>query len=99
MPVRRASPPQPPWRLPRLPEVFEVILVAQRIHGLPEPGMPERGQLAFIGELWQRPGLPSCGIALDAVDDRRLEDEIAAIDDALVPRRLLDEAPDALAVD
>src|SRR5687767_2538331 len=81
-----------PGRLARAPQVLEVVLVAQRVHRLPEAAMLVGAQLALAREALQRRRFPAGGVTLDVVDDRGLEHEEAAVDPAAVAHRLFLEA-------
>src|ERR1051325_3936398 len=73
------------------PVLLQHLLVAQRIHRLPEPPVPVRGELALPGEPAQRLPLPDALIAVDVIDRRRLEDEEPAVDPGAVAGGLLVE--------
>src|SRR4051812_5094615 len=66
-----------PGRLAGAPELLEVVLVAQRIHRLPEAEVLPGVELAVRGEALERRGFPAGRVALDVVDHARLEDEEA----------------------
>src|ERR1043166_7152526 len=68
------------------PVLLQHLLVAQRIHRLPEPVVPVRGELPITSEPAQRLPLPDALIALDVIDRRWLEDEESAGDPRTVAR-------------
>jgi hypothetical protein len=76
------------------PQGFEVLLVAKRVHRLPEAAMLEGHQLAVAGEVAQRLLLPDRHVVLDAVQNFRREHEEAGVDRAAVAFRLFEETGD-----
>jgi hypothetical protein len=54
---------------PALPQRFEVVLVAQGVHRLPEAFVLEGVQLFILGQTRQRLGLPTGFIASDVGQD------------------------------
>src|SRR5690606_4909582 len=85
---RTASRPNLPGWIAFGPEFFQIILVPQGIHRLPEAGMPIRHKLVLPGQTHQRLALPTGQIAVDVVDDRGVENEIPPIDPGTVACRL-----------
>jgi hypothetical protein len=69
-----------------------IILVAERVHVLPESAVVVDGELAVVHEAAQRLLLPDGGVALDVVEHARLADEEAAVDQVAVGGGLLAEA-------
>src|SRR4029077_2007485 len=90
---RARNPERPSPCLPRrasgAPELFELPLVAERVHRLPEPVVTIGGQLTFACEALERLLLPHGVVARNVVEDGGGEDEEAAVDPAAVPSRLL----------
>src|ERR1043166_960363 len=77
------------------PVLLQHLLVAQRIHRLPEPPVPVGGELPITSEPAQRLPLPDALIALDVIDRRWLEDEESAVDPRPVAGGLLVELVDS----
>src|SRR6185437_3140132 len=69
-----------PWRLSRLPELFEDVLVPKRVHVLPVSRVPIGGELAVAREHFERPALPHRVVAGDVVAGFGLEDKEPTID-------------------
>src|SRR5215213_2314440 len=90
--------PRLPRRLAGGPEVFEQLAVAERVHALPEARVLVRHQLPVAGQLLHGLFFPLGGVAVDVVEDGRLEDEEGAVDPALAGLRLLAELGDAVAL-
>src|SRR5579885_1557819 len=95
---RAASMPDFPWRLARYPELFQHRLVAQRIHRVPEAAVLEGHHLPHGGETDDGRAFPGTVIALNQVEAARRQHEVAAVDEAAVAARLLDEGGDRVAV-
>lgn len=83
----------------RTPTAPQVGFVAQRVHGGPEAVVAIGHELAVGGQTLQGFLLPHRGIVVDPIHHLRVEDEEAAIDQAVVPRRLLDEPLDPSGID
>ena len=73
-----------------------MIAITQRIHRVPETAMAKGAQFVVARNAFERTGLPARHIALDAIHDRSVEHEKAAVDVALIPRRLFDKAQNAI---
>src|SRR4051812_40611851 len=86
--------PDLPRRLAALPQRFELLFLAQRIHRLPEAGVTIGGHTPFGGQPLDRPPFPNRLVVIDVVAGPARDDVEAAIDEALVGLRLLDEADD-----
>src|SRR5690606_20112348 len=84
-------PPKLPRRLAGRPKLFEIILFAQRIHGLPESGMREAHEFAITRQTDERIPFECRPVALDPVQYGRLQHEKSTIDPDIVSRRLFDE--------
>src|SRR5687768_10233289 len=76
-----------------------MVLVAQRVHRLPETAMSIGGEIAAARERLHRLALPERGVAIDEVDHPGREHEKTAVDPAAFAARLLLEARHAIAVD
>src|SRR5690349_15937606 len=95
-----ASSPCLPRSLAVAPEIFQLTLVAQRVHRLPEAGVAVYPELSVAGEVAQRLALKWGGITGDVVQDLRGQQHEPAVDPATLGLRLLAEAVDpAVAVD
>src|SRR5207247_10949442 len=84
---------------PLLPQALEQAEVAQRVHALPEVVVPIRYQLPISGQPLERRVLPRGVIAVDVVEDARLEHEESAVDPAFADLRLLGEGAHQLSVE
>src|SRR5688572_13147428 len=69
------------------PQRFELLLVAQCVHWLPEAIVDEGRQLSVGGKAAERVELPRHVVALDAIEHARIEHEEAAVDAAAVAGR------------
>src|SRR5215213_6894851 len=87
-----------PWRLVVRPQVFEVSLVAKRIHRVPEAVVEVDAELALGGEIIHRLFFPNRRIAFDIAADLGRQHEKTAIDPAAIAARLLLESRDARAL-
>src|ERR1700704_6408246 len=96
---RRKSSRREPWWVSALPQLLEVPLLAQRVHGLEEAVVAVRHQLAVCGQLLEHLALERRVGPGDVVQDGGLEDEEAAIDPSHVDLGLLREAGNAFAVE
>src|SRR3954466_3829444 len=95
-----APSPRLPRSLAAAPEIFQITLVAQRVHRLPEAGVAVYPELSVAGEVAQRLALKWSGITGDVVQDLRRQQHEPAVDPATLGLRLLAEAVDpAVAVD
>src|SRR6185312_15343359 len=73
-----------PRRLPALPQVIEMKIVAVSVHGVPETLVEIDRELAVAGQVAQRLLLQEeVRIVVQVVEDLALEDEEAAAHDAL----------------
>jgi len=61
-----------------------MVLVAQGIHGLPEPFMTDSRQLLLAGQLLQRFAFPDGGIVINEVDHFGLQHKKAPVDHATI---------------
>ena len=86
--------PDLPRRLAALPKGFEVNLVAQGIHGLPETAVTIGGELTFSGEALHGFSLPDGIVCIDVVDDFGRQDEKTAIDPGAIAGGLFLETGD-----
>ncbi len=77
-----------------VPEVLQVDSVANRVHRVPEAGVPEGHELALRGESLQRFLFENRRVVGQVIEDAGLEDEEAAIDPRVAGLRLLGEAAD-----
>src|SRR5437867_2139642 len=68
---RLGSVPELPGGFVVFPEGLEQLLVAQRVHALPEPGVAKRLQLAVLGEIFERLAFPLRVVVFDVVEDAR----------------------------
>ena len=75
--------PNLPGAILRLPEVFEDVFLPERVHALPEGGMPVSHQLTILRQSFQGIVLPDRVISIDIVEYLWLEDEVGAIDPPL----------------
>src|SRR3954468_2762643 len=75
------------------------MLVAQRVHALPEPGVPVRHQLAVARDVRERLALPCLRIVDEVLANPRLADEESAADPVVEALRLLEELVHLLAVE
>jgi hypothetical protein len=82
-----------------LPKVFEQLLVADGVHALPEGVVPVGHELAVARQPLERLPLELRRVAVDVVEDLRLEHEERAVDPALADLRLLRELGDLVAVE
>src|SRR5688572_7522650 len=82
-PLAARSVPCFPGCLARFPKRLEQTPVAQRVHALPEPVVPVGHQLAVAGESFHGFALPGGFVAVDVVEDLRLEHEERAVDPPL----------------
>ena len=73
------------------PTRLQLVLVAQRIHGLPEPQVLVGLQLAIAAEGFQRHRFPRHIITLDQRQHARRQYEKAAIDEAAIAARFFGE--------
>src|SRR3954454_19012971 len=87
-----------PGRLVALPEVFEDVAVAQRVHRLPEALVAVDRHLPARGQLAHRPLLPHRRLVVDEPAGAGLEHEEAAVGPGAVAARLLLEGDRAVAV-
>src|ERR1700736_3683126 len=74
--------PQFPRRRAALPQRIQVLLVAQRIHGLPEAPMHPGGQLTVRSQIFHGFLFPNRIMAVDEFQHAGLENEDAAVDEA-----------------
>src|SRR5690606_13955826 len=77
---------------------FQVDLVSQRVHRLPEAGMPICGELPGTRQALHRLALPGREVVLDVVDDGGLENEEAGVNPCAVAVRLLLESANEVLV-
>src|SRR5690606_7035172 len=94
----RGSVPDPPGGA-GLPQLLEALLVAQRVHALPEPLVPVGHELPVLGQLLERLALELGVVAGDVVEHARLQHEEGAVDPALARLGLLVELDDLVAVE
>ena len=78
---------------------LEQALVAQGVHALPEALVPIAPTAAVPPPALERVGLEAGVVAVEVVEQGRLEDEEAAVDPALADLRLLGELGDQIAVE
>ena len=96
----RSSPlPHPPGSISGLPQLLEVVAVAQRVHRLPEPLVTVGGELTLPCERAHRLLLPHGVITIEVATDPWRKHEKTTIGPAAVPPRFLLELPHPLAID
>src|ERR1700712_2936953 len=83
-----------PGRLPRGPELLEVVLVAQGIHRLPEAFVEKYLQLAVARQVLHRLSFPYGRVVCDVVEYFRRKHKKAAVDPAAIALRFFLEAGD-----
>src|SRR5579859_92637 len=71
--------PELPWRRARVPQRVQMLLVAQRIHGLPKAAMHPGRELPARCEILHRLLLPDGLRPVDQLEHARLEHEEAAV--------------------
>src|SRR4051794_36538483 len=86
--------PHAPRSLAAVPEFLEQVLVPQRIHVLPIAGMAVDRELILRHEPAHGILLPDRVVAVDEIEDARLQDEESAIDQVTIRSGLLPEAQD-----
>src|SRR6185437_15849817 len=91
--------PNLPGRIAARPERLEAHLVTHGVHALPEAVVLVGHELAVARQAFQRLALEQRGIAVDVIEDARLENEEGAVDPCLTRERLLVEARHAVAVE
>src|SRR5580704_16517252 len=72
--------PQFPRRRAAFPQRVQVLLVAQSVHGLPEPAVHPGGQLTLRGQIFHRILFPDRIEAVDEFQHRWLENEETSVD-------------------
>ena len=82
-----------------MPQLFQVILLAQRIHTGPETVVPVAYELMLFGELFDRLSFPHDFIAFNVVNGLALKDIETAIDPAFIAMRLFLEVNDAILIE
>src|SRR5450830_1018830 len=87
-----------PGSFTRLPQLFQVHLVAQGIHRLPETAMKKSVQLTFGGQAFQRLLFPGSAVVRDVIDDLWRQYKIATVDPGTIALRLFLEAINFLAI-
>src|SRR5437016_2687198 len=90
----RDSAPRLPRRATRGPHLVEMVLVAQRIHRLPEAAVEMRRKRTLSCQTLQRLALPHGGIAFYVIENRRRQDEETAVDPAAIALGLFLKAGD-----
>src|SRR5262249_10637310 len=81
--------PNGPRALARFPEPFQIVLVAQRVHGRPKAVVSVSHELAVPRKfLWGRV-LEHFHVTVDILEDLRLQNEERPVDPALGSLRLL----------
>src|SRR4051812_44362786 len=80
-----------PGRFFAIPKVFQELLLAQRVHRLPEAAVLVSGELAVAHQAFHRRALENRIVAFDVVEYRGLEDEESSVDQSAVSRGLLPE--------
>src|SRR5215210_2450639 len=90
-----AASPDGPRCTTRLPQRLEDPQIAKGIHRLPEAEVLERDQLAVRRKTLEGLALEQDVVAGDPLEDRRLEDEEAAIHPGAVANGLFLEGPNA----
>src|ERR1700721_1000243 len=71
-----------------------MLLIAQRVHGLPEAPMHPRRQLPVRRQIFHRFLFPHRFVPVDQLQDAGLENEESAVDESAFRRRLLLERDD-----
>src|SRR5664279_3994158 len=87
----RSSMPDFPWRLAGCPELFQIGLVTQGVHRLPESAMLECHHLAHGCETDDGRAFPAAVIAVYEIENAWRKNEKAAIDHAAIAARFLYE--------
>src|SRR6476620_10037242 len=85
-----------PSRFVVIPEAIEDDFVPQGVHSVPKSVVLVGGEFAISGEAFQWCAFKDCGIIIDVVQNRRLGDEVSAIDPAAVVGWLFSEARPAV---
>src|ERR1700733_11697705 len=93
-----SSSPNLPGRVAACPVILKPILVAQRVHGLPESIVDIGHELTIVRQALERFAFPKRIVGRNAVDDARIEDKETAVDVCIVARRFLREMRDLAAV-
>src|SRR6185437_16991227 len=86
---RRTNLPRLPWRFAGGPQFFQLVFIAQRIHGLPEAAVQIGLDLAARHERLDRLPLEHPEVVVDFGDNLGREHEEAAVDPAAFVFRLL----------
>src|SRR6476620_7744096 len=94
----QAASPIFPWRATGAPQLLEVILVAQRIHGVPEPFVKVRGKVLLDGKLLHGIALPDRIVPFHVIEHFRRQHKKSAVDPAPFSFRLFLKAGDELAL-
>src|SRR4029453_3620295 len=81
-----------------VPDFLQVVLVAQRVHGMPEPAVYVFRKLALASERLHRYPLPDSRVTVDVVKHLGREDEKTAIDHSSVSLRFFLEAANQIVV-
>src|ERR1700674_2587753 len=89
--VIKLSLPQFPRRRAALPQRIQVLLITQRIHGLPETPMHPCSQLTISSQIFHRLLFPTRIVTVDEFQDAAFEDEETSVDEAAFGRGLLFE--------
>src|SRR6266446_792139 len=82
-----------------VPEVFQILPIANRVHRVPKAGMPVGVQLTVLHQAFHRLTLQDGGVVGEEIEYVRFEDEKAAVDPAGAGGRLLGERADLVAVE
>src|SRR5579859_3784583 len=72
-----------------------MLLIAQRIHGLPETVMYPRGQLTVLSQIFHGLLFPNGVLAVDEFQHARFQNEKPAVDEPSFGRRFLLEGHDS----
>jgi len=78
-----------------LPQFFQLELVPQGIHRLPEAAVRVGRQLLVVRQALQRLALPDRRVALDVAERAGFEDEESTVDPGAIARRFFLETRDA----
>src|SRR3954466_4715746 len=93
------SPPRFPWSAPARPLLLEVILVAQRIHRLPEPSVKIDGERLLVSEALHRLTFPDGVVTVDELQHVRRQNEESAVDPTSISLRLFLKAGDEVVLE
>src|ERR1700679_3425686 len=93
-PTMKLSLPQLPRCRAAFPQRIQMLLIAQRVHGLPEAPMHPRRQLPIRRQIFHRFLFPHRFVAFDQFQDAGIENEESAVDESALRRGLLLERDD-----